>query len=293
MRSVVKSDHLVRLKPDTTTENNRSSPSIHTTLTITRQRGIPWRGTDLLSSRARHITTHDTSLHRERDTLHSVQWKRSSTKLENAAGGAHARRDQKIHRAIVLRESELYYSNSTVHVCPTQGSNQNGVQLARSLTVRNLHGGRRMSRIFLASTLATLLGASLAAQAPQNPPSAADPQATAGQSSRSSAMGNTVTVEGCIQKGAASPAGTTGTTGSSASAFMLTSATKPATSKETTPIASSYKLDADDSKLSPHVGHKVEISGTVAQASASPSGAPAAPTLKVDNVKMIAATCTP
>jgi hypothetical protein len=153
---------------------------------------------------------------------------------------------------------------------------------------------RRMSRIFLASTLATLLGASLAAQAPQNPPSAADPQATAGQSSRSSAMGNTVTVEGCIQKGAAgSPAGTTGTTGSSAGAFMLTSAAKPATSKETAPIASSYKLDADDSKLSPHVGHKVEISGTVAPPSASASAATAAPTLKVDNVKMIAANCTP
>jgi hypothetical protein len=155
---------------------------------------------------------------------------------------------------------------------------------------------RRMSRIFLASTLATLLGASLAAQAPQNPsapPSAADPQATAGQSSRSSAMGNTVTVEGCIQKGAAgSPAGTTGTTGSSGSAFMLTSAAKPATSKETTPIASSYKLDADDAKLTPHVGHKVEISGTVAPPSGAPGGASAAPTLKVDNVKMIAATCT-
>jgi hypothetical protein len=156
-----------------------------------------------------------------------------------------------------------------------------------------------MSRIFLASTLATLLGASIAAQAPQNPPagappSAADPQATAGQSSRSSAMGNTVTVEGCIQKGTAgTTAGTTGTTGSSASAFMLTSAEKPATSKETTPIASSYKLDAADSKLSPHVGHKVEISGTVEQPSGSASAASAAPTLKVDNVRMIAATCTP
>jgi len=202
---------------------------------------------------------------------------------------------KKIHRAITLRVCQLYGSNSTVHVIATQGSNQNGVQLARSLTVRNLHGGRRMSRIFLASTLATLLGASIAAQAPQNPPSAADPQATAGQSSRSSAMGNTVTVEGCIQKGAAaSPSGTTGTTGSSsASAFMLTSAAKPATSKETTPIASSYRLSAEDSKLSPHVGHKVEISGTVEQPSASASGAAAAPTLKVDNVRMIAATCTP
>jgi len=161
-----------------------------------------------------------------------------------------------------------------------------------------------MSRIFLASTLATLLCASLAAQAPQAPPQptqrvappsaggdpAADPQSQA----RSSSSSNSVTVEGCIQKGAASsPAGTTGTTGSSASAFMLTSAAKPATSKETAPIASSYKLSADDSKLTPHVGHKVEISGTVEPPSASASAATAAPTLKVDNVKMIAATCTP
>jgi hypothetical protein len=161
-----------------------------------------------------------------------------------------------------------------------------------------------MSRIFLASTLATLLCASLAAQANQAPlqptqrvapPSAGgDPAPDPQSQARSSASSNSITVEGCIQKGAASsPAGTTGTTGSSASAFMLTSAAKPATSKETAPIASSYKLSAEDSKLTPHVGHKVEISGTVEPPSASASAATAAPTLKVDNVRMIAATCTP
>jgi hypothetical protein len=108
------------------------------------------------------------------------------------------------------------------------------------------------------------------------------------------AKADTIIVEGCIQKGAAgSTTGTTGTTGTAPSAFMLTSAMKPASSKETTPIASSYHLDAVDSKLSPHVGHKVEITGTVTPPSASASGAAAAPTLKVDNVKMIAATCTP
>jgi hypothetical protein len=164
-----------------------------------------------------------------------------------------------------------------------------------------------MSRIFLASTLATLLCASLAAQATQAPPSqptqrvsppaaggdpAADPQS---QARSSTAKADTVTVEGCIQRGTASATtGTTGTTGSAPSAFMLTSAMKPAGSKETATVASSYRLDAIDSKLSPHVGHKVEISGTVEQPTASaPSGAAAAPTLKVDNVKMIAATCTP
>jgi hypothetical protein len=162
----------------------------------------------------------------------------------------------------------------------------------------------RMSRIFLASTLATLLCASLTAQATQAPPSqptqqvappsaGGDPQ---GQPRSSIAKADTVIVEGCIQRGTTgATAGTTGTTGSSPSAFMLVSTMKPATSKETTPIASSYRLDAVDSKLSPHVGHKVEISGTVDQpsGSGSASGATASPTLKVDNVKMIAATCTP
>jgi hypothetical protein len=54
-------------------------------------------------------------------------------------------------------------------------------------------------------------------------------------------------------------------------------------------------LDTDEAKLTPHVGHKVEISGTVEQL-ARPEQQPAAsaanaPTLKVDSVKMIASTC--
>jgi hypothetical protein len=54
--------------------------------------------------------------------------------------------------------------------------------------------------------------------------------------------------------------------------------------------ASSYRLDADESKLSPHVGHKVEITGSLDQASSSsPSSSPR---LKVDNVKMIATSCS-
>jgi hypothetical protein len=58
-------------------------------------------------------------------------------------------------------------------------------------------------------------------------------------------------------------------------------------------------LDADAAKLTPHVGHKVEITGTVDEMSSSatpPSGATASsaagPKLKVDSVKMIAATCS-
>jgi hypothetical protein len=83
---------------------------------------------------------------------------------------------------------------------------------------------------------------------------------------------------------------------------MLTKVMKPtgtsgASSAASAPApAATYRLDADDSKLSSHVGQKVEITGTLAaDRSASPSaskGASAeAPRLKVDNVKMIAATC--
>ena len=176
-----------------------------------------------------------------------------------------------------------------------------------------------MSKIFLASTFATLLCASLAAQATQTPspnPSApplaqprtgadtaSPPTAAPAQSAqRSAAKAETITVEGCIQRSAASAtAGAAGTSGSarSDSGFILASAMKPAgtsgSAASSTPIASSYRLDAAESKLSPHVGHKVEISGTVepSPSSAASAGAPAPPTLKVDNVRMIAATCTP
>ena len=173
-----------------------------------------------------------------------------------------------------------------------------------------------MSKIFLASTFATLLCASLAAQATQTPPpSSAAPAVTqpapgggaspttaapAQSAPRQAAKADTLTVEGCIQRAAASAtAGAAGTSGSakSDSGFILASAMKPAGTSGSTassaPIASSYRLDADMAKLTPHVGHKVEISGTV-QPSTSPSAsAPATPTLKVDNVRMIAATCTP
>jgi hypothetical protein len=93
--------------------------------------------------------------------------------------------------------------------------------------------------------------------------------------------------------------------------FVLANAMKPAASAAASPaasgapaaaassaaIASSYRLDADDSKLTPHVGHKVEITGTIdssssSGASSSPS-ASAVPKLKVDSVKMVAASCAP
>jgi hypothetical protein len=115
-----------------------------------------------------------------------------------------------------------------------------------------------------------------------------------------------ITVTGCIQRATPSPTGTTGTAGTSgmATKFVLSSATMSTTgtSGRTEPsatAASQYRLDADDAKLTPHVGHKVEIAGTVEEAtSAMPNPPPAAgspaanePKLKVDTVKMISSTC--
>jgi hypothetical protein len=64
--------------------------------------------------------------------------------------------------------------------------------------------------------------------------------------------------------------------------------------------AKSYRLDGSETTLTPHVGHKVEITGTVeeprpasAAAAGAASGSANAPTatLKVDSVKMVSTTC--
>jgi hypothetical protein len=68
------------------------------------------------------------------------------------------------------------------------------------------------------------------------------------------------------------------------------------------PTAPRYRLDdAEQTKIAPHVGHTVEISGTIddASRSTSPSATPGAtstaapaPKLKVDSIKMLASSCS-
>lgn len=161
-----------------------------------------------------------------------------------------------------------------------------------------------MKRIFLTSAFAVLIGASLAAQATQSTtPSAAAPPAV-------SAVADSVVVQGCIQPSvnavSATPdaVGTSGRSVSTATAFILTDAMKPTgtTGSSATPSAAvepTFQLSVEDSKLIPHVGHMVEITGKLvspdpssANNAASAKGAPAAPTLKVENVKMIKESCT-
>jgi hypothetical protein len=138
----------------------------------------------------------------------------------------------------------------------------------------------------------------------------------------SSTAADHITVTGCLQRDTmSSSAGATGTSGSasasttSASGFVLnvspSSSSTGSTAGGTTAggttagtsgtSASSYKLDSDESKLSPHVGHKVEITGTLDKSTSSstaPSGSTSSasssmsPKLKVDSVRMIAASCS-
>jgi hypothetical protein len=116
-----------------------------------------------------------------------------------------------------------------------------------------------------------------------------------------------ITVTGCIQRASQAPTGTTGTAAPASATkepqFILANASLSAsgtagtagTTPPTTAVASEYRLDADEAKLTPHIGHKVEITGTpeAAPRATQPPAASAAnaPKLKVDSVKMVAATC--
>jgi hypothetical protein len=165
---------------------------------------------------------------------------------------------------------------------------------------------RMSDRRLIPTSLAFLLGASLTALAAQTP------SPTAQTTGSNSAPSNAITVQGCIQPSvnavSATPdavaAGTSGSV-STATAYILTRSIKPAATSGSNAsgaaaLASTYQLSAEDSKLTPHVGHKVEITGTLVSPNASASsraasaaGLAPAPTLKVENVKMMADTCTP
>jgi hypothetical protein len=112
-----------------------------------------------------------------------------------------------------------------------------------------------------------------------------------------------LTVIGCIQRSAPSPAATTGTTAlpEGATKYVLSNITLAA---DPAPAASAvaeavklYRLDdAADSRLAPHVGDRVEVVGTLAADTSVPRGTTGtsesasdqAPILKVDSIRTIA-----
>jgi hypothetical protein len=158
-----------------------------------------------------------------------------------------------------------------------------------------------MSQVWKIGALAVLGLASVAAQQPpaQQPPAAQQPAAPAA----APASPGQVVVTGCIQRTAQLPVGTSGTNNPTANAdaakFILTKASSASASSA---AQQTYRLDAEESTLTPHVGQKVEITGTLdaAKPAASVTGDPAPPAapaaspskLKVTSVKMVAASCS-
>ena len=108
-----------------------------------------------------------------------------------------------------------------------------------------------------------------------------------------------IVVTGCLLRAAQLPTGTSGSVGAvgdvDSSKFILT---KAAGDRQQLPASHTYKLDADDSLLTTHVGHQVEITGILDSVKPAPGAAsdPASSAsngskLKVTSVKMIAAAC--
>jgi hypothetical protein len=134
-------------------------------------------------------------------------------------------------------------------------------------------------------------------QAPPATPPATQVPPTSTNAGRATAADKKVTFSGCIER---QPASAAAVTGAPTMPFMLTNASTAgagapvATSGAASAAKLSYRLDGTESTLTPHVGHKVEITGTVEErpASAAAGGANApAGTLKVDSVKMVSTTC--
>jgi hypothetical protein len=110
---------------------------------------------------------------------------------------------------------------------------------------------------------------------------------------------NRTTVTGCVELTEQSVVGTSGSLGSRGAAvpdttFILTRATATTPPVAAPPSAATpagtatYRIDtADDGKLWLHVGHKVEITGTLDSTAAG-----ALPKLQVQSVKLVSASCS-
>ena len=163
------------------------------------------------------------------------------------------------------------------------------------------------------AAIVTVATAALFAQTPAQQPPAQQPPApaTAPQTATPSTSANKVTVTGCLKAAptapgdttspagttgttgtdpAATAAGATGTTGAAAAKFILTEASAtPADAAS----AQTYRLIANPTALSEHVGKKLELVGTIDKTSTPDPKDPsaAAPALRVESGKILAATC--
>jgi hypothetical protein len=170
---------------------------------------------------------------------------------------------------------------------------------------------RQWFGVFVVAGFATtaVLGAQ-GNQSPANTPPA-DAAAPPGiqrsqQAPPAQAKGNTVTISGCIQDAPmATAAAKPAEPAAGVKTFYLNNATMADAGRDKAAVGTSgltstgYRLEGDDKLITPHLNHQVRITGMVQSSSASATGAAAAapgstaaaPTLKVEKVEMVAATC--
>jgi len=167
------------------------------------------------------------------------------------------------------------------------------------------------------AAMISLATAGMLAQAPAQPPA----QPPTPQQSAPSSSDKKIVVTGCLKAAPAIPGDTasaanpnpTGTAGSAAAGATGTSGTAPdakfiltaamaapadSTSTPSTPSTSStaqtYRLIANPTALTDHVGKKLELTGTLDPTSTADPKDPsaAAPALRVQSGKIVAATCS-
>jgi hypothetical protein len=128
-------------------------------------------------------------------------------------------------------------------------------------------------------------------------------QSTSSAPEKQNAGAPATKVTGCVER--ADQLGSTGAESSTVDSqhFMLvraepTSGKAPASVPKGTAgtLGPMYRLVVDAEKMNPHVGHKVELTGTAdklanAPASSTASSPSTAPTFKVQSIKMLAETC--
>jgi hypothetical protein len=168
-----------------------------------------------------------------------------------------------------------------------------------------------MKQVLTGTCLAAAFAVGLSAQTPQTPPTAQSPQTppSAQSAPQDRDAAKTVTVSGCLKAGSSSDSfilsdlkwGSPSATGA-----VGTSGTAPASIGSASTLTIKPKGDA---KLSEHVGHQVEVTGTVAAADksaarptspADPAAPPSAgagaassgPAFEARTVKMVAQTCS-
>lgn len=169
------------------------------------------------------------------------------------------------------------------------------------------------------AAMISLATAGMLAQAPAQTPAQAPAQPPTPQQSAPSSSDKKIVVTGCLKAAPAIPgdtasaanpnptgtagsaaAGATGTSGTAPDAkFVLTAATlSAADSTPSTPSTSStaqtYRLIANPTALTEHVGKKLELTGTLDPTSTADPKDPsaAAPALRVQSGKIVAATCS-